>query len=307
VKRLLALAACLALALPADAGPKGGGGGFSGGSSRPSGGGFSGGSKPSGGGGGSKPSFSGGSAPAPKPAGGKGPFSGGSKPADPKPSAPAPASPSSRPKSNDFNSLAVADSKKAESRRNYEKANAPAPTYKSSAGAERPIGPRDRQADYLRGRLDERRWADRPARVETFYAPYAGRPVVVYNDPYHPLWNYWLLRQSLDVQALWVYHHAGEMDRARLDALYRGDDLRARVLALERQGLPHDPTYTPAGVDPDLAYDDGYVTAAYNPRPKPADWSGFWLVCRWVFLWIPLTCLAAGAVIYLVFYRRWGG
>lgn len=317
------------------------GGGFSGGSSRPSsGGGFSGGSKPSSGGGSSsRPSgggFSGGSASKPsKPAGGGG-FSGGSSSTKPSSSTggggfsggsskppvksptpiegKTPTQVSKKPAAGDFNKLAVEDSKKAESRRNYEQAKEPAPTYKTPTGQEKKIDPKDREVEYLRGRLDGERWANRQSRTDVFYGGYASRPVIMYSDPYHPLWNYWLLSQTMDVMSLWTYHHMLSMDQARLNALYaQNAGLQARVQALEAQKLARDPTYMPAGVDPDLAYNDGYVNGCFNPHPKDVDeyeydddgnsWAGSWWA--WVCLWTPLLILAFLFIFWLIFVFRW--
>lgn len=326
-----------------EAGKGGSSGGSSSGGVRSSGG-FSGGSRPSSGGirssggfsGGSKPSagkssgFSGGSSSRPSAGKSSGAsatklssgFSGGSKPTYKSQTAipdRKPVSVSKKPVAGDFNKLAVADSKKAESRANYEKSHAPAPSYKTSAGKEVKIDPKDKEIGYLRGRLDESRWQNRYPRTQVFYGPYAGMPMFPYADPYHPFWNYWLLSQSLDVASLWIYHHQLSMDSARLEAMYaQNAALRARVQALEASKLARDPTYTPAGVDPDLMYADGYVDAAYNPRSREVEeyeyeeehevvwsWHKFWCVIRWIFLYIPICIIGVCGLYWLVFVKRW--
>ncbi len=179
---------------------------------------------------------------------------------------------SKKPAASDFNKLAVEDSKKAESRRNYEQAHEPAKTYKTPAGQERPLDPKDKEISYLRGRLDQQKWSDRGARETSFYGGYAARPVMVYNDPYHPLLTYWLMSQTLDTMALWSFHHRESMDQSRFETMCsQNANLRARVQALETQKLARDPAYTPVGMDPDLAYSDSYADAAFNPKSVEVD------------------------------------
>lgn len=78
------------------------------------------------------------------------------------------------------------------------------------------------------------------------------------------------MSQSLDTMSLWVYHHQATMDAERLKNLYASNaDLKAKVEALEKQGVAKDETWSPSGVDPDLQYSDEYVDAVYNPGVKP--------------------------------------
>jgi hypothetical protein len=189
-----------------------------------------------------------------------------------------------------------------------------------------PIAKGDKSADYLRGRLDESHWQTRYQRTDVFYGgyysryPMGGPGFVLYHDIYHPYWNFWLMSQTLDVMSLWVYHHQLSMDQARLNALYaQNADLKARVAALERQGIPRDVTYTPRNVDADVMYNDNYVNAVYNPQPKVQDQyeydddspvvvshgSGAGHVLIWIFLWIPLMCLGVFCLYWVVFKYRW--
>jgi len=352
-RKLLGLALALVMIIAsseAQAGKGSSGGGrpsFSGGS-RPS---FGGGSRPSFGGGSSikpstpavsKPTFGGGSSVKPTPTTGSTPkFGGGSNtvkggPTD-KPTfgggstsppgktvsttpiaGKTPSSVSKRPVAESFDKLSGTEARKVESRRSYEKSEAPAPSYKTPAGKEVKLDPKDKTTDYLRGRLDESRWQTRYQRTDVFYGSYYSRPVIVYNDYYHPHWNYWLLAQPMDVLSLWVYHHQLDMmrqDQARLNALYAGNaELKARVAALERQGIPRDPTYTPKGVDADVMYNDAYVDAVVNPRPKVVDHYEYdnppmsattgW-VLLWIFVIIPVGCLAVFCLYYIVFRYRY--
>jgi hypothetical protein len=222
-----------------------------------------------------------------------------------------PKSVSERPVAGSFDSLARTDSVKAASRASYQKSTAPAPSYKTPAGKEVKIDPQDRQSSYLRGRLDESRWQNRYSRETSFYSTWSSRPVLIYNDPYHSFFNYWLLSQTLDNMSMMVYHHQMTMDSARLQALYaQNAGLQAKVAALEAQKVARDPTYTPTGVDPDLLYNDGYVNAIYNPAPKMVkhyeygpDGVGFWTVMKWIFYTV-LICVAAWVIVYLLFIKR---
>jgi hypothetical protein len=231
---------------------------------------------------------------------------------------------SKKPAAETFDKLSGTEARKTESRKSYEKSEAPAASYKTPAGKDVPIAKNDKSADYLRGRLDESRWQNRSQRTDTFYGSYYSRypstVIVHYNDSYHPYWNYWLASQTIDVMSLWVYHHQMSMDQARLNAMYaQNADLRARVAALERQGIPRDVTYTPRGVDADMMYDDGYVNACWNPRPKQVDYyeyddppthhsSGGGNVGKallWIFVYIPLIIIGLVGLYWLVFHYRW--
>ncbi len=226
-----------------------------------------------------------------------------------------PTSVSKKPVAESFNKLSGTEARKIESRKSYERSETPASSYRTSAGKEVPIARGDKSSEYLRGRLDESHWQTRHQRTDVFYHSYGSRPIVMYNDYYHPMWNYWLMSQTIDVMSLWVYHHQMSMDRARLDAMYaQNADLRARVANLERQGIPRDVTYTPRGVDPDLMYDDNYVTAVYNPRPKTIDHyeydnpqhsSNIGHVLLWIFIYIPLMCLGVFCLYWLCCKHRY--
>lgn len=301
----------------------------------------------------SQPKFSGGSSPAPKASGGSSPdqpkFSGGSSgnnavnkgsPTD-KPrfsggstGPPAkivttspiegrtPTSVSKKPAGESFDKLSGTEARKTESRKAYQPAPAPASTYTTPAGKTVPIA-RDKSSDYLRGRLDESHWQTRYQRSDGFYGSYYSRyPIggpgfVYYNDFYHPHWNFWLLSQSMDVMSMWVYHHQLSMDQARLNSMYaQNTELRARVAAMERQGIPRDVTYTPRNVDPDIMYNDNYVNAVYNPQPKMVDnyeyedapvhhGSGIGHVLLWIFVYVPLMCVGLFCLYWLVFCKKW--
>lgn len=212
-----------------------------------------------------------------------------------------------------WDSLAGADAKKAESRKAYERSEKPASSFKTSSGKEVKIDPKDKQIDYLRGRLDQSKWETRQAREDSFYNSYASRPLIVYNDCYHPRWNYYLMSRPIDDIAMWIYCHQATMDAARISWYYsQNAELRGRVAALEARNAARDPAYIPAGVDPDMAYDRSYVDAAFNPRPRVETHyhyedhrSGFATFCLWVFVYIPLTILLLWLVCWLATEIRW--
>ena len=333
LRKLLTVAIALAMLIgsgDAYAGKGSSGGGkpsFGGGSTfKPSSGGST--FKPSFGGGSSSvkpasPSFGGGSSSGSNSGSNKPFFGGGSSPPpktvtnSPIPNR-TPTSVSKKPVAESFDKVSGTEQRKVESRKSYEKAEAPASTYKTPAGKEVKIDPKSKETDYLRGRLDEQRWSTRYQRSDGFYGGYSGRPVVVYNDYYHPMWNYWLASQTIDVMSLWMFHHSLSMDAARREAMYaQNAELRARVAALERQGVPRDPTYTPRGVDADLMYDDGYVNAVYNPRPKTVEeyeydndsssgptMHGVGVFFKWVLIVI-LVVIAGFCLYYFTFEYRW--
>jgi len=179
-----------------------------------------------------------------------------------------PTSVSRKPAASTFDTVAQSESKKAASRTAYERSETPASTYKTSAGKEVKLDPSDKESKNIRSKTTNEQWVNRESRETTFYAPYASRPIVYYNDPYHPWMTYWLLSQSIENQALWMHHHQDSLrDSARVDAIYRENaQLKARVDALNN--TPKDPTWTPSGVDPDILYDEKYVNASFNPKPK---------------------------------------
>lgn len=255
-----------------------------------------------------KPAFSGGSSSPTNSPTNKPSFGGGST-SPPKLTTNAnrtPISVSQKPAAESFDKISGIEARKVESRQAYQKSETSAPNYKTPAGKEVPIVKNDKTSDYLRGRLDETRWQNRYQRTDVFYHGYAGRPIVAYNDYYHPMWNYWLLGQTMDVMSLWVYHHQMSMDAVRLNSMYaQNADLRMRVDALERQGVPRDVTYTPKNVDPDLMFDEGYVNAVYNPKPRMVEQHEYKQQnALWVFLYILLLIVSVLFIYWIVFLHR---
>jgi hypothetical protein len=169
-----------------------------------------------------------------------------------------------------FSSVPAKEASKPEVRDVYRPAPAPLPSYRVPNGPTVPIDPRDPRVVDVRRRTDRSAWTYRPQRARTVYEPYYDRypRPVYYPDGYHPYLSYWLLRQPLNILALWVFHHQATIHRDRLNYLYaQQPTLQAEVQGLGASGLKPDPTYAPPNLDPDLMYSDEYVEAAYNPQP----------------------------------------
>lgn len=222
----------------------------------------------------------------------------------------------------------MADSKKADSRLNYERSQAPAASYTTPKGETKTINPKDPSVDYLRGRLDESRWVNRSQRETVFYSRYSGPtyPVMVYSDPYHPMYHYWLLDQSLNTAALFIICHEHEMERARVNDMYRRNaQLEAEVARLRSGGARVDHGWYPESDSGDLYFNEQYANASFNPRPKQRTeytyaessggptwggfWRGVWFLIRWCF-YIAVTLLVGylifRLVAYVLFEKRWG-
>ena len=147
---------------------------------------------------------------------------------------------------------------------------------------------------------ETRAMVSRPARVRVIFGDYYSRPVVVYRDPYSSLFWWWLLDRSFEDRARWAYHHRLDMDPSRYQALVAQDrQLEERVAELEAQQAPRDPTYTPAGLDRDLMYSEGYVARAYHNRPTLAGVILFWG------LGIPTAMAVCVFFIWLIWFKRW--
>ncbi len=226
--------------------------------------------------------------------------------------------PPNRTSTKGYDAAAAAARQKEASREAYTRGNAPQPTYTDPKGNVRPIDPKDRRVEELRAQLDEQKRINRAQRQQPYFQPYVSRPVVVYQDPYSSLFWYWLLDQSIETQARWVYHHQRVMDQARYQALVAQKPLvAAQVQQLETQNVPRDPAYSPPGLPPDLMYTDSYVNAAYNPEPAPATASPvlavpqpageFFLDGLRVLLYALAILAVLTFLIWLVFFKRWGG
>lgn len=203
-----------------------------------------------------------------------------------------------------FDAGAAAAQRREVSRAEYTKGKSPAPSYTVGKDKTLPVDPKDGRIQELRDQLDHERWVNRAQREQDFYRNYWTRPapVVVYNDPYNHYFWWWLLDQDAQTRALWYYNHRQVVDDARYGELRAHDaQLEALLRQLEAQGVVPDPAAVPPGVPPDLVYSDSYVTAAYNPQPASA-----WHALR-VLLFIVAVLGLLVVLIWLVFFKRWGG
>jgi hypothetical protein len=191
----------------------------------------------------------------------------------------------------------------AESKQAYLKGQHPKESYTDRGGVRHPIPTADPQIDELRRELDRQRWENRELRRRDFFGRYYTNapPVVVYHDPYSNFFWWWLLDRSLDERAYWAYNHRQSMDEARYrDLLAHDANLEARIHQLEANHVPPDPTYRPDHMDPDLMYSNSYVEAVYNPQPRVT-------APLRAMIMVLLVLGVLGLIIWLVFYKRWGG
>lgn len=148
--------------------------------------------------------------------------------------------------------------------------------------------------------VDHTIYSTRPYRLRTFYAPYYSRPIIVYHDHYNSFFWWWLLDRSIEDQAYWAYHHRQDMDSARYQALLDNNaELANRVHQLETNQVPRDPNYVPAGVDPDLMYNDQTIKRAYAAQPTRSNTTAFWVFT------VPALIGITWFMGWLVFYKRW--
>lgn len=183
----------------------------------------------------------------------------------------------SAPKSN-YDSGASSSQKRQESKAAYSASKAktvanrpvssykPKSEYRTASGQVKKINTTDVRVTKIRETYTYNTYVTRTTRMTTYYGPsysiYVGRPVVVYNDPINTIFWYWMLDQSLDRQAMWMYHHRDEVDDARYKELCaKNAELDAKIKALEAKGEAKNPNYVPEGMDPDLQYTDDYVKA----------------------------------------------
>jgi len=141
-------------------------------------------------------------------------------------------------------------------------------------------------------------YATYQTRVRNYYAPYMGRPVVVFHDNFNSFFWLWLLDQSLDTRAQWAYHHRSSMDPARYDALVASDaSLSTRVSQLEQSQAQVNPAFVPTGMERDLMYDDQYAHQVY--RSASHSRLLFW------FLAPPIILCVGAFTIWLLFIKKW--
>jgi len=242
------------------------------------------------------------------------PFSSGSgksyspgKPSSGTPYTP-PTSSSRKPSNSDFNSGLSSSGRKQQSQTRYEAATKPKPTYTTPTGKSVPIKEDSPSVSSVRRYVTHERYVTYDNRSTTFYGGYARQP---YNDFFSPFLMGYLLSSSVNNndRAYWAYHHKDQMDEARYQAMLAKDaELKARIDALEKEGLARDPNYVlpTMAENPDLQYSKEFVDAAYNPvaveQPVVYDGSGG-AVAMWIVI-IFVILVVGGIVVYYVFVKE---
>jgi hypothetical protein len=111
----------------------------------------------------------------------------------------------------------------------------------------------------------------------------------------------------VDDRASWYYNHRGDIDEQRYkDALAKDAQMEARIRELEAKNAPRDSNYVPAGLDPDLQYDESYCDGVYNPQDGSDSGflHGLWVVVKWIF-GIILTVVVLAILWWFIFKYRW--
>jgi hypothetical protein len=183
----------------------------------------------------------------------------------------------------DFDSAAADDARRAASRHanSSSGSSSASPSYSSSNNSSSSSSNsrsyrNDSVSQSIRRTYTTNTYVTRNVRFQTCYGPrysyYSSRPRFYYHDPINDIFWYWLLDQSIDVQAQWAYNHREQLDDARYQSLLNQNAaISARMLMLQSQGVTRDPSYTPRGMDPDLQYSDDYVKSVASDVPAQSD------------------------------------
>lgn len=189
---------------------------------------------------------------------------------------------------------------KNESKTAFQKGTESKSTYITPTGKSINIDPKDQHIVDLRNRLSQEKWTNHELRRDRFYSPYINRPLIVYNDPYSSYFHYWLLDQSVDTMAMFLFHHRYAMEDRYNSILLYNVQLQHRIAILESQNIKRDLSYTPSGItDPDLIYDTNYIHTVYNPVPSH-------LGRYFLFTFVSILCIILViGLIYLIFIKEW--
>lgn len=246
----------------------------------------------------------------------------------PKPSESKSSDVGSKPKNNTYDSAAAADKRKDDSQARWQASQdakkaaaaqpqaqprspqspsqaAQKPSYTTPNGTAKPV--EDKQAAYLRGRLDESRYQHRDDRYRFFYGTrysyYATRPRVYYDDGYASSFSWWLREQNYRTQAQYAYHHHDDMDTRRFNDIMSNPGIADEYRYIEMQNTPRDPFWTPTGMDYDLMRSDSYVNSVYHTQnvtynstssssgAGAAFLHGLWVFVKWVFYILVLIAM----------------
>lgn len=172
--------------------------------------------------------------------------------------------------------------------------NPPAPyvppkyEYKTPAGQTKEYNYSD--VNKVRNKVDYEKYQQYDTRNQKTFEKYSGQTTTPYNDAINVWFWLWLLDQSLDTQAEWVYNHKNEIDEARYkEILKKTPGIDVKLDALEKSNKEKDPSFVPPAIenDADLQYNKDYVEKVIRPV-KPIDWaavgSDLWVVTKVVLL-----------------------
>lgn len=228
---------------------------------------------------------------------------------------------SKKPETNKNDDKALANRKDA-SKRTYEvQAQASAPpksTYTTKDGKEVKIDHNDKVVAEIRNKPSTYFEPEtRRQRIDVHVTNYHyGHPYNwYYSQPYYHVGGgyssaFWWMMMEWDAErrAMWFYNNRYLIDNNAYQRGLQDAEVARRIAALEAQNAARQPRY----VDPEFKdnpldmYDDSYVEAVYNPTVKqhvahtsePSDWSGFWYTV--------LMLTGIGAVVYFLFFFKWG-
>lgn len=248
-------------------------------------------------------------------------YSSGSKPSSPpsytpsnsgksySPGSSNPSTSSSRkPTGSTFNDDLTSSAKKQQSQYRYEAATKPKPSYTTPKGETKTIKEDSPSVGSVRRYVTHERYVTYDNRSTTFYQGYSPQP---YNDFFSPFLMGYLFSSAVNNndRASWAYHHKDQMDQARYEAMLAKDaELKARIEALEKQGVPRDPNYVVPGMaeNPDLQYSKEFVDAAYNPVEveQPSEYHGGGeAVAMWIVI-IFIVLVVGGLAVYYLFVKE---
>jgi hypothetical protein len=152
----------------------------------------------------------------------------------------------------------------------------------------------------VRDKVDYEKYQQYDVRNQKTFDKYSTRPnTTTYNDAINIWFWLWLLDQSIDTQAEWVYHHKDEIDEVRYKEIIKNTPgIDVRLEAMEKAKKLKDPGFVPSSMenDADLQYNKDYVEQVIRPV-KPIDWAAFGAV-----LWFGLKVLAVIAAVAIVVY-----
>ena len=210
---------------------------------------------------------------------------------------------------------AVNTKARSESKIVFEKSKPPASTYKTPGGKDIHVDPKAPSVDHVRNTMTPEKYQQRTVRVEHHYhnnyGPrydyYRSQPYIYVGGGYSPLFWYAMLDWDINRRAMWMYHNQSVMDQQLYQQqLSQNADLRARVAALESQGVRRDPRYVDSEFkeNPDLMYDDGHIAAVVHPSqqheqsPDIAEHHSAWPIVLWILLGTAIVAIAVKLILF---------